>query len=418
MLKKLKLRELILIIYIFLGVFNPDIFPVETINVLFLCSLLYILVHIIHDKVIIAPKEIKKIISIFLLFFCYVTFSLIIHFILDSGNASSYVTNVTVILGVFLRSFVLYYAMYIYANKCELSVEHYFKYIIVVGFIQTICVVLSMMFPTVRSFFNSFTINNSGDLHLISYILTNSQRCYGFANNLFDSFGYTTAIIISITFVYSIGRNTKLLFLYVPMLIMPFMNTRTGILLVLITTIFTCIYYSKKTSARGLIKYVLIIPAGAIIISTLFRFLPEQTMEWIQKGIDSIIVLITEKRKIAGFDTIGSMTGLPEDLLFGMAASPELLSLGATDVGYVQCIWRFGLIGTIILLLGYVYIFFTMYKCSRSKEEKCISLVLGIIFYVYLYKLYSIGNMCGNFLIYTILAIYISNGSMSRRKYE
>lgn len=144
---------------------------------------------------------------------------------------------------------------------------------------------------------------------------------------------------------------------------------------------------------------------SSIGFNLLFSYIPENTKRWLYDAWDSIVNLIVHNNKTSIFVAFDEMVGLPDNVIFGMGSTPELLHMGATDIGYTVMIWRFGLLGTILLLCGYIYVFVGTYqrcKCSLVKKYVLCEIV---IFFVYLYKLYSINNFGANAIIFIMMGI-------------
>ena len=90
--------------------------------------------------------------------------------------------------------------------------------------------------------------------------------------------------------------------------------------------------------------------------------------------------------------------------------SPERkMGYSGIDSGYIQCLWRYGIIGTLLLLGGYAYSFILAVRYRNTKERKVLIIVILTIFFTYLFKLFSLVNYGNVFLLFVILGALISN---------
>ncbi|MCR5600622.1 MAG: M50 family metallopeptidase [Ruminococcus sp.] len=398
-----------LIIYMFLCIFNPDFFPLEMVSLMTYVGITIVLLFICNQNGITFRKELiypLRVFSPFLVYFLSITF---IFCFSSIGQRGGFLNNFTAYIIPLSKWYVAYLVFYYITLSYKLDTNDYMSLLVMVGIIQTICVIIALISPPIRNVFNGFTIANSQSQHMKNYVLMNNQRSFGLADNLFDSFGYTTSFIIVYTFILSISKNIKYILIFLAMLLMPLLNTRTGILLVGICGALVALYFYSTVFIKKWLRTAATVIIIMLCVMALYSIVPEDTKEWIEDGFESIYVLFSSGEKTSGFAVMDRMIGIPEHFIIGECCSPESLGRGATDIGYVQCIWRFGLIGTALLLYGFFRVFKLAYVKAKSKEQKCFSICAGLIFFVYLYKLYSIGNPCGNFIIFTWLAVIIND---------
>lgn len=406
--KKHGFWECIYVIYVFLSVFNPDFFSIEMSTILRYLGLAYIGWNVLSKHRLQVKRKNIYYFSVFIPFFLYILLNAFLQSAIYPSYSQEIIANAKTTFNVFINAFICFGVTSIIVEKKRLCSDDIIVYLIYAASLQTLCVVLAFLFPTIRDYFNAFTIKNSPSQHLINYVLMNEQRCYGLADNLFDSFGYTTSMLIIPTFIYGISKNKKWLILFMVMLVMPILNARTGLLLVAVAVVVVIICFVRKIFLQDILKYVLIIPVSTLLFMQLYNILPQSTQQWIEKGINAITLFIFANESTSTFAALSNMTGIPSNWILGYGASPEALLLGNTDIGYVQLIWRFGIIGTVLLLGAYILAFVSLFKKANTKTIKCYIVCVLVIFLVYLIKLYSIGNNCGNFIIYTLMAVVLS----------
>lgn len=405
--KKKYNHKLLLIIYAFLSIFNPDFFSIETTNIMFIFGVIYIVWTVIGGSHKL-PKQIMKFAIVFIPFILYIITASILHSFFDTHLSGVYFDQVKNNIGIIAKILVIFATIYIYSKRNNITTAEYLDTLLIVGVIQLLCVVSSFFVPAIRDYFNSLTIANSPSEHLVSYVLMNGYRCYGLADNLFDSFGYTTSFLIMIAVIYGIEKQSKYFVIAGAMLFMPLLNSRTGLLLVFVSTIAAFTYLGGKIRINRMIKILFFGFVAVLLFIQLFRFLPDETRKWVERGYKSIILFFNGE-KVTTFAAFDSMIGMPPNWLFGMGTSPENLKVGVTDIGYTQCVWRYGVIGTILLLYTYLSSIYRLYIKSNDRIVKCFSITIALIYFIYLYKLFSFGNMCGNFIIFSVYAVFMAN---------
>ena len=291
--------------------------------------------------------------------------------------------------------------------------------LIAVSSLQLICVILAFIFPQVKAYFNELTIRNS-----LSEVIVNvtdnewrmSYRAFGFAENLYDRFGYAISIIISLSFLKGISSNNKgVTVLSLAMLVMPLLNARTGLLLSGIGIIIIMLNYFKP---RKVVSYAAIVLAIIVSFMLIFNHLPPRLQIALTNGVDATRGLINGSEKTDVYaEILDNDIVIPQSIMFGEGLSPEKrMGYSGIDSGYIQCLWRYGVIGTILLLGGYVYSFVLALKYRRTKEHTVLVIVILTIFFIYLFKLFSLVNYGNIFLIFTILGALISNKNDDREE--
>ena len=398
---KAEIKEFVLIVFLFLYIFDVNLFPIEMVNLLTVFGLILFGIDCVQHKVLYVPTYVKNIVKYLMPFLCWLFLVEILHSIANISKTMIYISQFFSISLPFVRLIVAVYVIGVYL---KFDTDKFESTIIKVGAIQCLCVVLAFINPEIRNAFNGLTLRNGHSTHMINYILTNNQRCYGLADNLFDSFGYITAIIIILTLITAINTNKKYFALFFPMLVMPLLNARTGLVLVAIGAVIVMFYYANNVFFKDIIKYIFLIVVGFIIISWAYGKLPADTREWIGNGITSISSLLAGE-KTRTFSQLDQMKIYPDNNLLGDGASAEILNKGASDIGYIRILWQTGIIGVIIYVGSLVLLFLRCYKKTNLKKRRCFIACLAVIYFVYLYKLYSLGNAGANCLIFGFLVL-------------
>ena len=192
---------------------------------------------------------------------------------------------------------------------------------------------------------------------------------------------------------------------------MPLVNARTGLVLVLIGLLVSSLFYqSVKTVFKSFLLVVIVGVAFYFIILNL----PESMVKWLSQGMKDTLSLFNGSGKSGVYDKLLQKDMFfPSSILLGDGATPKLLNFRSVDNGYVTCLWNFGLIGTVFLLIGYFNMFRLSYVSCKSKMNRALSLVLSVCFFLYLFKIYSIDNFGGIFLAFGIVTLLLVNSNIS-----
>lgn len=390
-------------IYLFIGIFSPNITRVPSRYFILAVNLLVLAYVAFSGELIVIGEHLQKIAIGFVPFLALFIVQQLIHVVL--GNHNGYIVSSAfkmLLVVLFIGSTVL--AVVSLIQLLGITQDDLLCAFTFAAFLQLICVLLAFVFPEVKQFFVSLILTHSGNDTVIEAVGELGYfRCFGFAENLFDMFGYITAILITLVFLWGLEKQRILICMFALILvIMPLLNARTGIVLSAIGVFIGLLYYFDPKKVLG---YAIVVLVVAILGYLVIGKLSKDTTNWLIKGYQDTVELfhgniIGTYSEILGVDIV-----FPDNILFGAGGSPEkVMGLSGIDSGYIQCLWRFGLIGTLLLFAGYVNMFRTLHRCSRQKLNRALSLALGIFFFLYLFKLFSLTAYTTVFLLFVIVA--------------
>ena len=402
---------LFFIIFMFCAIFTPDFFSFSMRYLIVIISIVGIVWGSVSTRKLRVVKRNYIIIKGFLPFLVYFVISQLLRCVLDSSNSGIYTSTLGHTLLVFFGA--LFICMFIVqtCKKNEISFDVFVYILLIVMIIQLVCVVLALTVPSVRQYFNMLIINNSYSDRLAELarasLLGWADRSYGLSNNLFDSFGYITSMLIVLLFAYGMEkRNNKLIIMSVIFVIMPLVNARTGIVLVLIGFFIVGAFYND---IRAVLKIPGIVILAIIALILLLNQLPDLMVKWLTSGLEETLSFFNRSGKTGVYSEIfGFDLSFPPSILLGAGGAPSSFNHSGVDNGYINCLWYFGLIGTILLFAGYINMFHVMRKNTQIKLYKVISIAFITIFFVYQLKIYSIDNFGGNVIIFGIPALIIA----------
>lgn len=401
---KMMLRGSFLILYLFIYIFSPPIVP-NISTILDVLNAVILMIYISYNGRINIPLEVKKIILSFIPFIIYTWLNALYFIIIEKPESliayenSDFIRTAYVPISTGIKLIALCFVLRFLKCKMNIKFESISNYIMLAGFLQFLCAILAFLFPGIRDIFlQIINANTEGAVQKsIFEVLGNDKRCYGFAGNLFDSIGYIVSLISTIAFIKAVSRRKiKYFICFFCMIFIALLNTRTGLILEVISVILVSLYYARW-NVEKLVGYSVVATLMLIIGSYAVSILPESTLSWVTEGMESVYNLLVGQEYSGIFLTFYlKHLNFPNDIIFGDGAIPDSMYYNVSDIGYVQCIWRYGLVGTILLILGIVYFFYFVYKRNRENDEmRCFILCVGVIFFIYLIKLFSLQNLGG-----------------------
>ena len=398
------LKITLIILAMFFYIYNPVFSPIEPRKLVDVFSIIYCFCYMISKRIITVDRKVKKnIISPLFLFLFYIILSCVIRLPFNSEAAIQQLLELFRLTTIISRISFNTFAFYQMIVKLKIKEEEVVRIVFVSGLIECFFVILSFAFPEVRHFFATLIQKYSDNISVIQYTQYVTIKGFGFAENLYDIFGYVTAFITTIVFTWGISRNSKAyIWGAIVLLAIQPLNSRTGLVLSAVCMIIVSICYFK----RVFIKYFLwLVLFGVISYFVFVQFIPDNMAKYITNGLQDIFNLMIAGRRTGFFEDIASQNVYPDNVIFGEGASPEALGVGNVDYGYLQCMWRYGIIGTFIMIfaiINYFYYMFMKLKKHRDKFGEIYVICCAFLFFVFLYKLYAIGAMGASFMCFGI----------------
>lgn len=415
--KKNKL-SIFLITFIFFLLYAPPV--VKNINTLLIqfvfCSIMLLTKYYKDVFVFFKSKNIKKFILLFGLYFGWYIVVIIINYLLyHEVFLMNIIINFYSMGLVIVASFVCILYLFIFCNHNKISFNEIIKYIIYAGVIQGIICLGSFLIPSFKKILINILYYLTGDkLYIDPYHV--SRRFYGYSNGLVDAYGFGSGVIATLPLFYSLKNGKKILWTMPFLLLICALNSRTGLVIFALGFIIWLIHIirqKKFKSYKKVLKGSITILCIAILLIYLIKPL---TIEWIftdflsffsKEKFGTASVLFSERfwhfphgirlligcgYSVAGFGKMSSILGF------------------SSDVGYINELWRTGIIGLSILCSVLVYLYYLFTKKNNSKYS-CLFLFFLLALFIVDIKLiafiYNPGIVV--ILIYTLYELYFSN---------
>lgn len=281
--------------------------------------------------------------------------------------------------------------IYIIARCKELkySFDNLILCIILAGLLQVAIAILAFLIPQVKNFLMQIMYMSTGNtIFEVQYHV--ERRFFGFANDMLDSFGYGTGIIASLPIFLAFYKRKPLYFLLAPILaIVPFLNARTGIIILALSLLFSIplLIDMKKSDRKKFSKVFLFIFLLIILLIGIIFLVSPKIMQSTFNDIGSIFEFLFTGQK--GPERSNTASVLFSKRFWTLPPFPEIIfgtghtifsvkGFAHSDVGYINDLWLCGILGVMILYGVFIKLFYSAIKIEKSKVNKCLVLFLAL----------------------------------------
>lgn len=400
-------KDNLFVLYLFLVIFAPPLVPkINSMIVVAFLSFLYMIIYLKHDFLeILKLKFIKTFILLYGLFVFYLLFIIIINFYsLEEVILVSY--RFLLICPIFLTCIIF---IILYIKKNDYSLEFVISAICKAGLIQLIITLLCLFFPSFKTLLIEFQYFITGNELLIREGVV-QNRFNGFSESLLDSFGFGTGIIAILPIYLSYKlKNPKYYIVSFILVLVPFFNARSGLVIYFILFLFSILTLLNTRDLelkKKFLKVYIIISIFFVISLILLYFLFPNYVNSMTKDFASIInFFIDGTLNAPGLDTASNLfsnrfwtfSNSLVEIIFGTGHT--VFGNGfviQSDVGYVNDVWLFGIVGSILLYISFIYLGSYVLKNSQESLYKILTIGLIVSLFVFQIKgrafMYSVGT--------------------------
>lgn len=380
----MKLKKMMIFIYLFYIIYMPRFFKSESlifsnyaISIALLCVMIFPYIIKVDMKFfkMLLNKKIIVLIGGICLSAAYFAIRAAFKGITDLEN-----------LRIVQNSMPIVYILHILIiidklKKCDFDVDEGIDFLLKVAALQGIICVIMLLIPSLKDLADKLYLNCTSKFSAGDYILT--TRIYGISSDYTFGLPIIHGILSGICFYLAILKDKKY-FIYFPFIIaVSVLNSRTGVLVAIISIFISILYYIVKCQKLVKLIYILV---GAIIIVSIFiiaiYMINSNILSFISILFDELIVFIMNGEKTGTIEyLLDTNFYLPEgiSLLFGeghrvYGEMASAYGYEATDVGYVNDIFMGGIIYIFIL-----YGAFTKFIFGKTKKKR-VFLIKTLIF--------------------------------------
>lgn len=399
-------KQIYLILYLFVFLYAPPIiFDFNIVILLFFFSIaLLFLKYKDQMKKIYQIKKIRYFLLGLVIYSIYFFIIIIINYIFfQRVQLIDYLTIIYSYSLFFPVTITCIIYIICFCMKYEINLDNLIRYFIYASLIQAIIAILALIFRDFKEVLLSIMHNHTNNDLLVGDWL-NHRRFFGFSRNLLDQFGLGTGVMCGIAILQI--RNYKNYVLYIPFLfLLTFLNAKTGIVIIILSFI---IYIFNKKNRKECFSFLKKYKFKLLLLTSLFigliYYFTPSTFEWIINDFISFLPN-SQNEGIASLLFSNGFWSLPSSLLqiiFGTGHNVFAVSgFPHSDVGYVNEIWKTGIVGFVILY-GTIFILFLYLIKSKVYIKKYIGILFMISFFIFMIKGQVVGYNPATPLIFTI----------------
>lgn len=386
-----KRYSILFLIALFCIIYNPPLFRVNSMHVVGIVSIVTLIING-------SFKIQKKIFRLFIGFGIMLVYLFLISTISKKGDVGIIYSPIYFLLDIIPFSLVLSK----HGQKKDYELSDYLKLFIIIAVIQAAISIIALLSPGIHTFLmNRFAAYGYGNV----YMRISAFRMYGFAGGLtFATPVFQSIIAVIVLYQAVVYKKAWNYVLFILLFLSAVINARTSIIVVIIG--FACLICFSKVSIK---KKTLILVAEFLILLVIFGIgmpyieqISPATYKWISEGIEEILAFVHGNRNQGYFSYINESTQypLPDSLLkmiFGTghdvfgAVSQKKFGI-SSDIGYVNDLWKGGIVYMSFLYMLIISIF--NYLRKNGDEIICFLSFFMMILYPFIMIKGAIFNMC------------------------
>lgn len=356
MVKSVKKFNLLIILSLFITIYQPPIVSINLMHVVGLFSILYLLAkHGIHVRFrVLEWKLLFSFISIFL----YLVTTVVIRNnknLLNSIYPLYFIFNV-IPFGIATKQ---------YSDAHGATEIDFLNLCIFIALIQAFLSILAFIIPSVQGVFINMLLSYGYEK---SYIEMMTYRAYGLSNGLTYATPVYQSVLAVIAFVYPSSRSLQYKVIGVLLTFSALINARVSLIVISVGSL-SYFVFSRDILKKKFGLLLAIIMVGVIfsvLIMPLVQISTPATYDWVIHGLEDIASIFGKERSsYSYFNYLTDKTrfGIPQDLLGLLFGKGSTVMGGrggfgiSSDIGYVNDVWLGGIPFAILNMVLFLYIF-------------------------------------------------------------
>lgn len=367
--------------------------------------------------VIIEKSYIKKFTVSYIVFALYWILIVMMNFAWGERiMLSNYVTILyqMVLITPIMASCISY--IIVRSEKLCFSLEQLLVHVILAGTIEGIISLIMFISPAIRQMLVRIMERGMG-MNFENYIL--SRRVYGFANGVYDLFGWGTGLIAVLPLFLSKKLRKRYIWLIPLLLLPPLLNARTGLVMFAAGVVVFMVFLNNE-NIFTLSKKVLLLFLGGLISYRIFKWIQDKnatSYTWILEGIKSFWGTISNNQdtdlRLTTLFSKGFWTTPPfPDIIFGTGhniyigrayAHSPIINYSHSDVGYINYLWMGGIVGSLTLYGIYYSLFYIAIRNTVDRNNRWLLILFGGSIVLFNIKGQAFTHCPATAMIFTIL---------------
>ena len=404
-----KMISIPMILFMYMLIYNPPLlaplFRNNSVWLIMLPSIAYVLLHF---------RELREFTNFRAVVWTEAVLAVMLAYLIGTAKING---NSITVFGYYVYwmtgAFPFALSCWICLRKRGLGFGELLDHLLITGLLMAATAVAAMLIPKVKEFFIEKMI-----AYGIPYVIKLScYRHFGLAANLTSTAAYTQAALACIALWRGIRGKHLWLIAFPVLAFSANINIRTAVYLILagMGAVFAGALFTKdrKTMMRFAGAAVLSV-AAAYFGLELLRWINPMTRQWLTRGIAQVSSFMTGSDEFRGEGYFGELSRMlapdifPRGLKLIFGAGTEVMGTVAegkygvsSDVGFVNDVWKGGILYLTVIIGLYARI---LWKMIRSKTVR---LETGVFFAVLFLLFGAITNTKGSFFIHSDLTAVI-----------
>ncbi len=390
---KIGVKKILLSAFLFMLIFNPPLIRgIDFIKVSAALALMYIIFNYQRFKAFISKPKAKSSLSFFAIYILYgmgvnTVWALIRS--ADSQHSNLNLSEGISLVTTYLLLFIPVIAVCLYAEKNRIDFIGMLECLLIAFCCQAFLAIIAFISPDIKRSFVELIYQNSGNSYIAKIVQGSStRRVYGLAANLWDHFGGSCAIMFGVCVcMFQQGHNKRIINAAL-IVFMVYLNSRTALLTCLaLIGITLCYQFKNSFSVQTVIKLLVSLAFCYMAFQIISSSISGNTSDWVSDAFDNIELFFSDSREESSLNSYLNDFVFFHDnyttVIFGQGLRPRDIIGKNSDIGYVEIIWKYGVIGSILLYVSY----FNLIKKARSDNKMYNQIVFYILIVLALFHM-------------------------------
>lgn len=417
MINSIKKYGVLIFVGLFCLLYNPPLFRINSMHVVGAFSILYLIKNYGQARELYFRGIVAKQIL------CFGIISICLFFSISLSSNG----NLQVLLWPFyylLDVFPFGICLIIVARKKKISQDDFFSLFLAVSFVQALLAIAAFISPIIQGIFLSMLGNYGYEEYFLNF---GNVRLFGLSGNL----TFSTPILQSVASLVAINKSQekgRLSYLLVALLLLlsAIINARISIIVFLLGLIVLLITNRKtlvnnsvviKISIGAILLFVFVVPFIAKNAST--------TYEWIRSGVFEIVAFLNGDRATGYFAYISHEQNypIPKNIItgegHGIVGNIGYAAYGVkSDIGYINDLWRGGILYMTILYSWFFKIHRRIYKTVTNKMCTFLGLFFMLLYPIIQIKgsIYNMNDLTNFLFLLLIISSCTQSGACEMYK--
>lgn len=400
--------DIFLVFGLFCIIYNPPIFMINSMHIIGLISWFVLIFKSGFTKKIMPGFAIKLI----LWFVFFAAYLFLISILFNHGTLNVFYTHIYFIFDIIPFALLIKQQF----EEKQRSYKDLFKLLTITILIQTFIILLAFFYNPFQQFLISRFVAYG---YKSVYVSISRYRMYGFSGGLTFATPIFHSFASVVMFYYAIKEKRRIFYLFsILVLFSAIINARTSIIVVIVGVVSLTLFSRLSISKKVMLFFLECAIIGLLffVVPPIIKSISAETYSWVEDGLQQIKALFMNDTSEGFFNYIFSSEQYPLpksglSFLIGtghnvFGSESQSIYGVSTDVGFINDLWKGG-----VLYLSVYYLFFvTIFVKMLKKDNYLVSFIglFALLSYPLLMFKGSIFDMCDitNFIVIVFVTTF------------